>query len=77
MEFEKLKGIIAEVLSVDPNEVTQESTFVEDLGADSLDLFQIVMGIEDTFQIEVPPEKSEKITTVGEALLLIQNAVEQ
>ena len=45
MEFEKLKGIIAEVLSVDPNEVTQESTFVEDLGADSLDLFQIVMGI--------------------------------
>jgi acyl carrier protein len=77
MEFEKLKGIIAEVLSVDPNEVTRESTFVEDLGADSLDLFQIVMGIEDTFQIEVPPEESEKITTVGEALLLIQNAVEQ
>ena len=77
MEFEKLKGIIAEVLSVDPNEVTQESTFVEDLGADSLDLFQSVMGIEDTFQIEVPPEESEKITTVGEALLLIQNAVEQ
>ncbi len=75
MEFDKLKEVIAEVLSVDPDEVTEETTFMEDLGADSLDLFQIVMGIEETFHIEVPPEKSEKITTVGEALRLIQSSV--
>lgn len=74
MEFDKLKKVIAEVLSVDPNEITKDTTFVEDLGADSLDLFQIVMGIEEMFHIEVPPEVSEKITTVGEALELIQNA---
>lgn len=74
MDFDKLKKVIAEVLSVDPNEITEDTTFTEDLGADSLDLFQIVMGIEDVFQIEVPPEVSEKITTVGEALELIQNA---
>lgn len=77
MEFDKLKEIIAEVLNVDPNEVTEETTFMDDLGADSLDLFQIVMGIEDAFHIEVPPEEAEKITTVGEALLLIKNAVEE
>lgn len=77
MEFDKLKEVIAEVLSVDPNEITEESTFMEDLGADSLDLFQIVMGIEEAFHIEVPPEEAEKITIVGEALQLIKNAVEE
>ena len=77
MEFDKLKEIIAEVLNVDPNELTEETTFMEDLGADSLDLFQIVMGIEEAFQIEVVPEEAEKITTVGEALQLIQDAVEE
>ncbi|WWR17228.1 acyl carrier protein [Lachnospiraceae bacterium JLR.KK008] len=77
MEFDKLKEIIAEVLSVDPKEITEETTFMDDLGADSLDLFQVVMGIEDVFQIEVPPEKTEKITKVGEALLLIKQAVDE
>ena len=61
MEFDKLKKVIAEILSVDPNEITEETTFTDDLGADSLDLFQIVMGIEEVFQIEVPPEESEQI----------------
>ena len=77
MEFDKLKKVIAEILSVDPNEITEETTFTDDLGADSLDLFQIVMGIEDVFQIEVPPEESEQINTVGEALQLIKNSVDE
>ena len=77
MDFDKLKKVIAEVLSVDPNEITEDTTFTEDLGADSLDLFQIVMGIQDVFHIEVSPELSEKITTVGEALELIRKAVEE
>ena len=51
MEFEKLQEIIADVLNVDPNEVTMETTFADDLGADSLDVFQIVMGIEEEFDI--------------------------
>ena len=75
MEFEKLKGVIANVLNVDPEEIKMESTFVDDLGADSLDVFQIVMGIEDEFDIKIPAEKTEKIATVGEAVELIKEAV--
>jgi len=74
MEFEKLKQIIADVLNVDPDEITMTTTFMDDLGADSLDVFQIIMGIEEEFDIEVPPEKAEKITTVEEAVELIKNA---
>ena len=73
MELDKLKKIIAEVLNVDPEEITPETTFMEDLGADSLDVFQIVMGLEDEFDIEIPAEKVEKITTVGEAVNLIKD----
>lgn len=75
MEFEKLKKVIAEVLNVDPEEITIESTFTDDLGADSLDVFQIVMGIEEEFDIEIPAEKAEKISTVEEAVELIKAAV--
>ena len=64
MEFEKLKKIIADVLNVDPDEITMDTTFLDDLGADSLDVFQIIMGIEEEFDIEVPAEEAEKITTV-------------
>ena len=53
MEFEKLQEIIAEVLNVDPEEITMDTTFVDDLGADSLDVFQIIMGIEEEFDIEI------------------------
>ena len=63
MEFEKLKKVIAEVLNVDPEEISLESTFTDDLGADSLDVFQIIMGIEEEFDIEIPAEKAEKIST--------------
>lgn len=56
MEFEKLQGIIAEVLNVDAEDITMATTFVDDLGADSLDIFQIIMGIEEEFDIEIPQE---------------------
>lgn len=76
MEFEKLKQVIAQILNVDPEEITMETTFMEDLGADSLDVFQIVMGIEEEFDIEIPAEDVEKITTVEEAVNLIKNSME-
>ncbi len=75
MEFEKLKKVIAEVLNVDPEEIKMETTFTDDLGADSLDVFQIVMGIEEEFDIEIPAEEAEKISTVEEAVELIKNAI--
>lgn len=75
MEFEKLKKVIAEVLNVDPEEITPETTFLDDLGADSLDVFQIIMGIEEEFDIEIPAEKAEKISTVEEAVELIKGAM--
>ena len=77
MEFEKLRDIIVEVLNVDENEVTMESTFIDDLGADSLDVFQIIMGIEEEFAIEIPNEEAEKIVTVGDAVEQIKKAVSE
>ena len=74
MEFEKLKKIIAEVLNVDEEEITLETTFVDDLGADSLDVFQIIMGLEEEFDIEIANEAAEKIVTVGDAVDQIKNA---
>ena len=68
MEFEKLQGIIAEVLNIEPEDVTMAATFVDDLGADSLDIFQIIMGIEEEFDIEIPNEAAEQIVTVGDAV---------
>ena len=75
MEFEKLQGIIAEVLNIEPEEVTMSATFVDDLGADSLDIFQIIMGIEEEFDIEIPNEAAEQIVTVGDAVEQIKNAL--
>ena len=77
MEFEKLRDIIVEVLNVDETEVTMESTFIDDLGADSLDVFQIIMGIEEEFDIEIPNEEAEKIVTVGDAVEQIKKAVSE
>ena len=68
MELDKLRKIIAEVLCVDTREITEET-------ADSLDLFQIVMGIEEEFSIEISPADAEKISTVGEAVALIKSSV--
>ena len=75
MEFEKLQEIIAEVLNIEPEEVTMAATFVDDLGADSLDIFQIIMGIEEEFDIEIPNEAAEQIVTVGDAVEQIKNAL--
>lgn len=74
MEFEKLQEIIADVLAVNAEEITVDTTFVDDLGADSLDIFQIIMGIEDAFDIEIDNEDAEKIVTVGDAVEQIKNA---
>jgi acyl carrier protein len=76
MELEKLREVIASVLNVDPNEITEETTFLEDLGADSLDVYQIIMKIEEAYDIEIPAEQAEHISTVGEAVNLIKNSRE-
>ena len=75
MEFEKLKKIIAEVLNVDEEEISMDTTFVDDLGADSLDIFQIIMGIEQEFDIEIANEEAENIVTVSDAVEKIKNAL--
>ena len=75
MEFDKLREIIAEVLNVDADEITMDTTFVDDLGADSLVVFQIIMGIEEEFDIEISNEDAEKIVSVGDAVEQIKNAI--
>jgi acyl carrier protein len=64
-----------EVLNVDENEITMDTTFIDDLGADSLDVFQIIMGLEEEFDIEIPSEQAEKIVTVSDAVEQIRNAL--
>ncbi|MBQ9031744.1 MAG: acyl carrier protein [Parasporobacterium sp.] len=75
MEFEKLKEIIADVLNVDPASITPKTRFVEDLGADSLDVFQIIMGIENYFEITIEDFQAEKIQTVEDAAQEIHNSM--
>ena len=75
MEFEKLREIIADVMNIDEKEIKEDSSFENDLGADSLDVFQIIMGIEDAFDIEIDNDEAEKIVTVGDAVEQIKNAV--
>ena len=74
MEFEKIKSIIAEQLGKDESEITMETSFTEDLGADSLDLFQIISELEETFDMEFPQEDLDKVKTVGDAVKYIQSA---
>jgi acyl carrier protein len=69
---EKVKGIIVEQLGVDQDQVTEEASFVDDLGADSLDQVELVMALEEEFGIEIPDEDAEKITRVREAVSYIQ-----
>ncbi len=73
MEFEKIKKVIAEVLNVDEDEITMETTFIDDLGADSLDVFQIIMGIEEEFDIEIEQNAAESIVSVGDVVEQIKN----
>lgn len=72
MELEKIKAIIAEVLNIDADSITEDTTFVDDLGADSLDIFQIIMGIEEEYNIELDNESVEQIQTVGDAVEAIR-----
>ena len=73
-DFTKLCAIIADVMGVDASEIQKETTFEHDLGADSLDIASIVMGIEEEYDIRVDFEVASKVTTVGEALDLIRSA---
>ncbi|HHT03675.1 MAG TPA: acyl carrier protein [Bacteroidales bacterium] len=75
MEFEKIQKIISEVLNVDKDDITMSTTFVDDLGADSLDIFQIIMGIEEEFDIEIANEEAENIVTVADAVEQIKEAL--
>ena len=75
MEYEKLQGIIAEVMNVGEDDITTSTTFVDDLGSDSLDIFEIIAAIEEQFDIEIPQEEAEKIVTVGDAVEQIKNAL--
>ena len=75
MEFEKIREIICEVLCVEPEEVTMTTSIVDDLGADSLDVFQIVMAIEEEYDIEIPQEEVEKMKTVGDAVEAIKEYI--
>lgn len=72
MELKKIKAIIAEVLNIDADSITEDTTFVDDLGADSLDIFQIIMGIEEEYDIELDNESVEQIQTVGDAVEAIR-----
>lgn len=74
MELEKLARIIAEVLNVPEEEITMETTFVDDLGADSLDLYQIILGVEEEFNLDLEEENLEEIVSVGDAVRLIGSA---
>lgn len=71
MEFEKLQMIISEVLSLEPEEIRPEMSFVDDLGADSLEIYQIIMGIEDSFDVVIDESMVESIETVEQVLQLI------
>ncbi len=75
MEFEKLQNIISEVLNIEADDITPDSSFVDDLGADSLDISQIIMGIEDEFDIDMPGEAVEEIVTVEDAVEQIKHAL--
>ena len=71
--LEKMKEIIAEQLSVDADSITEASSFKDDLGADSLDLFELVMALEDEYSVEIPAEELEKMSTVGDVMEYLKN----
>lgn len=73
--FEKVKGIVVDQLGTSEELVTMEATFIDDLSADSLDIVELVMSIEETFEIEIPDEAAEKIVTVGDVVSYIKACI--
>lgn len=73
MVFEKVKKIIVEQLGAEEDEITMESSFIDDLGADSLDIVELIMALEEEFDLEIPDSEAEKIATVGDAVDYIRN----
>jgi len=74
MEFEKIKEIVADRLGADPADITLESSFIDDLGADSLDIVELIMALEEEFDLQIPEEDAEKIATVGDAVNYVKAA---
>jgi len=72
--FDEVKEVVVEQLNVSPDEVKEESKFADDLGADSLDVVELVMSLEEKFDIEIPDEEAENIATVADAIKFIENA---
>ena len=75
--FEKIQEIIAEKLSVDPSEITQDASFIDDLNADSLDIVELIMALEDELDMEIPDDEAEKFVTVGDVVKFITAHVEE
>ena len=73
MIFEKVKGIIADQLGVDEDDITMNSSFMDDLGADSLDIVELIMALEEEFDMEIPDEEAEKVSTVGNVVEYIKS----
>jgi acyl carrier protein len=73
MSFDKVKEIIVEQLGVEAEDVTMEASFIDDLGADSLDIVELIMALEEEFNLEIPDEEAEKISTVGDVVEYIKN----
>jgi acyl carrier protein len=74
---DRVKKVVEEQLSVNPDQINEEASFIDDLGADSLDTVELVMALEEEFGVEIPDEEAEKITKVGEAIEYVKNNVQE
>ena len=71
--LEKIKSIVSEQLNISPDKITPESSIIDALGADSLDVVELVMALEENFGVEIPDEEAEKISTIGDIVTYIEN----
>ncbi len=74
---QKVKEVVAQLFNVDPEQITRDTSFTNDLGADSLDQVEFLMGLEETFDTQIPPEEAEKVETVGQAIEYLKRHLEQ